>query len=159
MDGDRALEQGVIVGVFEHIAFSRYGQRVAVEVIEGDRDVDMWGTVAWDSDIGGYRVMVRAELRGLDLLRVLAHELAHVIHGGVGLGTVPEEFPGMRDRLAGRPTDAAAEIDAGTRALYADGSMFYWESAADAFGAALAFDLWPDILAAIRKVKSQEVGT
>lgn len=152
---DITIEQGIITGVFEHLALKRYGQNVVVELVEGSGDVVALGTLAWDAQLDGWRIMALASLRGLDLLRTLLHELAHILHKDVGQVPTPEEeLQGMRDRLAGRRTPAAAVIEAKSRKRYADGIEFYFEAAADAFAEAIAVDVWPNILDAIRQVES-----
>jgi len=141
-----------MAAAFRHVAAQLYGETVLVEFV----DAEQYHTVAavtWDAACGAWRVLVRSDRSGLDLMRSLCHELGHIVHRDCGRGATVESVQGLRDDLGGLDTPGAAAAAERQRVARESDAAQLWERAADAFAAALVAVAWPIYQAELGKLE------
>jgi len=158
MDRPMTPEQQVIIGVFVDFALRHYDQRVTVEPFDRASRQGDWGMVSWDPDSGCWRVLVYARLQGVELMRTLLHELAHVIHGQ-SRKTTAEDLQQAREYMTGADTPGAEAHWRRQRAAYADDVSWAFEAAADSLAEAILMVIWPGCLKALSRMRGNDGTT
>jgi len=131
-----------MASAFRYVAAQLYGETVCIEFVDAEQQHTV-AAVTWDASCGAWRVLVRSDRSGVDLMRALCHELGHIVHRDCGRGATVAGVRGVRDHLGGIDTPAAAAAETRYRAASGSEAAQLWENAADAFAAALVAVAWP----------------
>jgi len=158
-NGSRQLsaldERALMAAAFRHFAAQLYGETVLVEFVDAEQEHSN-AAVTWDASCGAWRVLVRSDRSGVGLMRSLCHELGHIRHGNCGRGATAESVAGIRDRLRGIDSAAAASAAERQRVARESESAQLWETAADAFAAALVAVAWPVYQEELNRIRRED---